>query len=312
MINKIKIDSKYNNCRIDKVIKILFPEFGLRACRRMICSKHILLNQMQITPGKRVKTGDIIDIDMEDSCDNQLTELPYLLGENEFFYFVYKPRNLHSVTLSGQYNKSLENFLVSLCHGDINNEIAMLQRLDYGTSGLITIAKNRSALKMFRQAEKENNCRKFYIALLDGKLETPITVQQALGVQNKKKTIVLDMREEDSGRWTKFFPLLNFDKKQTIEILTTTNKKLDLKDGQELTLAGCEIMRGARHQIRAHAASLGHPLLGDGLYGKNGDAFFLHHGAIITPYFRIFVQPTWHLASNFGMIISDWLENQIK
>ena len=66
----------------------------------------------------------------------------------------------------------------------------------------------------------------------------------------------------------------------------------------EATLAGCLILKGARHQIRAHAASLGHPLLGDARYGAEGrpaaeERFFLHHGRIELPGFAASCLPDW-------------------
>lgn len=311
-MKKISIDKKFDNLRIDKVTKLILPQFGLRACRRIICEKKLLLNNKHVRPGTHVHAGDQIDICIDVTEDNVLFDQPHIIYEDDDFYCIHKPSHLHSVTLKGKFNRSLETFIDSLCNISKDNELFMLQRLDYGTSGIITIAKSEYSLKQFRKAEKENKCRKFYLAILEGKLEFQNIVRSALDVCNRKKTLLLASTSENCGRWTKIFPLVNFGKDIAIKILSATNKKLDLQDGQELTLAGCEIMRGARHQIRAHAASIGHPLFGDGLYGQSGDDFFLHHGAIITPYFKLVSPPTWHLPSDIGAIISGWLKNQIK
>ena len=67
-----------------------------------------------------------------------------------------------------------------------------------------------------------------------------------------------------------------------------------------VTLAGCTILKGARHQIRAHCSALGHPLLGDRRYGaqlhpdeKDDEAFFLHHGRLIMPALDALALPVW-------------------
>lgn len=83
-----------------------------------------------------------------------------------------------------------------------------------------------------------------------------------------------------------------------------------------LTLAGCRIRRGARHQIRAHAAELGYALFGDSLYGpedeKNifgpDEAFFLHHGAMTLPGAFCALLPTWALPESLRRQAQAWLD----
>ena len=84
-----------------------------------------------------------------------------------------------------------------------------------------------------------------------------------------------------------------------------------------LTLAGCTIHRGARHQIRAHAAALGHALWLDGLYAsslpqssEDGQGyFFLHHGALHLPEARWLLPPDWLPEGKIAAAGRKWLEN---
>lgn len=250
---------------------------------------------------------------------------PRLLERQGEFFFFFKPVGLHTAALTGGGGPNLESMLPQLlaaqarahdtaAHGAAANDAAangegvsgqdaalpqLLQRLDYGTSGIVCAALSPSAVKAFRLAEAAGRCEKRYIALLAGRLEEDFTVTFALRTDKRSKSRVLES-DADRSRWTEFTPLHYFEGADLPELAITEDSQF-YRVG--LTLAGCRIRRGARHQIRAHAAAVGHPLWNDPLYG-DGDpeaaphlqshpTFYLHHGCLLLPGASCATPPPW-------------------
>ena len=122
------------------------------------------------------------------------------------------------------------------------------------------VALTPDAAQEYQSLEQAGNIRKFYLAEVRGRLDGVVTVKSRLDVDDRPTTRVLDEEESDVHRWT------------DVEVLSHDH-------GRDTTLVRCLIVRGARHQIRAHLAGLGHPIVGDPLYGdgKDGETLMLRH-----------------------------------
>ena len=125
-------------------------------------------------------------------------------------------------------------------------------------------ALSTEAAANFISHEKGALCEKHYYALLQGRLKSPVLVKNALLCDNRKKTRVLAREGE---RHTRFLPLMH---------VQVSSFPCFGKGGNEImTIARCMIRSGQRHQIRAHAGWLGHPLAGDTLYGSDIQGYFM-------------------------------------
>ena len=209
-------------------------------------------------------------------------------------------------------------------------ELMLLQRLDFGTSGLLCAALTPAAAAAFRAAEAKGHCEKRYVALLTGVLTGPITARQSLGVSGRRKSRLRDA-QADKTRWTDFWPLHVWhpDAMDAEELRLLFGASPDPAvplsfPPQGLTLAACRIRRGARHQIRVHAAGLGHALWGDALYADGESAlpqdsggveastelhgFFLHHGGLRLPGAACVDYPPWPLPEALGRLVRAWFE----
>ena len=151
--------------------------------------------------------------------------------------------------------------------------------------------------------ERTGQAEKLYVALLCGALDGPRLVRLGLDTARRRKSRLLPL-QDDPSRWTEFWPLHCWQNRDAAAVLASLGRDASVEDTTgrtgaiSITLAACRIRRGARHQIRAHAASLGLPLWGDGLYGGHAaepEKFFLHHGLLRFPGASCAVLPTWSL-----------------
>ena len=308
--------------RLDFALSLLLPHMGLRGRKRCVENGLVLVNGRACSAAQRLRKGDVVTL--QDAAQEQADAVPQvetveqsaacapgmdinqceprLLAMQGELCFFFKPAGLHTAALMGGTAPSLEGMLPQLLASTADSTAGsypqLLQRLDHGTSGLVCGAFSTEAADDFRRLEVAGHCEKRYVALLAGRLEENFTVRRALRTDKRNKSRVLE-RDTGRSRWTEFFPLFYFDGAEL-------NLPAFDEDSQfhrvGLTLAGCRIRRGARHQIRAHAASFGHPLWNDPLYGfaridEDADAsssvFFLHHGCLTLPGATCIVPPPW-------------------
>lgn len=276
----LKIDGSLAGRRLDAALAELVPDMGVRARRRLIERGGVLCNGRRAhAPGQTVRQGDMLEL-VDSSAPETFSSFPWgyplqrprVLADNTPYVFLFKPAGLHTVALRGSSAPSLEALLLEELPG---TSLRLLQRLDFETSGLVCAAASREDEEAFRRAERQNETCKDYLALLLGRLEKPVTARAAI-VMDGGATVRVRDEEGEAGRHTCFAPLIHWQAQEAVVVA----QALGMPDPKgELTLAACRIGRGARHQIRAHAAWLGLPLWGDARYGGgSAPCFFLHHG----------------------------------
>lgn len=200
---------------------------------------------------------------------------------------VFKPGGLHSAALTGGQAPNAENLLPGL---------KLLNRLDGPTSGILMLAGTPAGERQWHEAEDAGKTRKTYIALCIGHLEAHTVVRAALDTARRSVTRVLDHDTADRLRHTEVMPLVHMGTDALAPVIASDGDE-GLQEG--ITLVCCRIRKGARHQIRAHMAHIGHPLLGDALYGApesplRGECpLFLHHARIALPGFSAVCAPPW-------------------
>lgn len=288
--------------RLDKALGELVPGLGTRGAKRLVINGHVTVNGKPSRPIKRLEEGDIIAL--EGPKFTYPTQVKLLKTDSNFL-FLFKPRNMHCASIPGSAAYGLEDFLPQiLCDNKISGNARLLQRLDYGTSGIVLAATNDPGENEFLKSQEEGKCLKLYLALLSGLLHEQKIVKNVLATDKRKKSKILS-EEVDSIRQTIITPIQIWDKPTDLpEELSTFFAGQQVHEVAEngLTLAACEIKKGARHQIRAHAAHIGHPLVGDTLYnpGFSGETnFFLH-------------QTRLSFNAHFCLCLPEWLPLNIK
>jgi 23S rRNA pseudouridine955/2504/2580 synthase len=127
---------------------------------------------------------------------------------------------------------------------------ALVNRLDFNTSGLILVGKNLSATRALNEAASKGQIRKFYRCLAYGYFDKPADELHAYLLKDEPSALVR---------------ISDHPMPKAQEIITRYQV---LREGHGLSLLEIELMTGKTHQIRAHLAAVDHPILGDPLYGK--------------------------------------------
>ncbi len=141
----------------------------------------------------------------------------------------------------GEYNPSLENsFAPALCN-----------RIDRNTGGMVISAKNATALRCMNERIKNNKISKFYLCAVNGALPKKTDTLCDFLIKDSKNNKVKVLKNQSRGA----------------KEIITKYKSIFYNPKSNLSLAEIELITGRTHQIRAHMASIGNPLLGDGKYG---------------------------------------------
>jgi len=180
--------------------------------------------------------------------------------EDEWFIALEKPANYHSADLPSKKGLSIASLLTEK-YPSISKvapkevDAGLLQRLDFETSGLLIAAKSKKAWEALHLSIKENKLEKTYLALIEGKAKTNQIVSAGIGSPNRRGKKV---RAFDSSK--KLPP-----RTLPAESIFTS---LHYFPKEKVSLVEVKAITGRRHQIRAHAAYAGMPLIGDSLYGS--------------------------------------------
>ena len=141
-----------------------------------------------------------------------------------------------------------EHNLVNMLNEVYGTQYYPVHRLDRNTSGLVLLAKDRDSERLLSDAIKARSIRKFYRALVYGHFDEKEFTDTAYLTKNDKKSTVRVSDEKSDG---------------ALQIITKFRVTAEFDDYSEVEV---ELVTGRTHQIRAHAAYLGHPILGDGKY----------------------------------------------
>lgn len=254
--------------RLDKFISKAVPSLPSNLIQKLIRLKKIKVNKKRATANMRICEGDVVSIYTNDEFfettrgnstrEKLSSSFPNILYEDENIILADKPAGIsvHDDENGGETLISqILSYLASKGEWDPDKENsfipALCNRIDRNTGGIVIAAKNAEALRIMNEKIKSREMTKLYLCIVLGEPKPTSGTLHGYIFKDAKQNRV----------YIKDVP--------TPGSKTAVTKYRTLKSNGALSLLECELITGRTHQIRAHMASIGHPLLGDGKYGKN-------------------------------------------
>ncbi len=249
---KYNIEQKDIGKSINDILKNNF-DISIRLLTKLIKQGKIKVNDSECDTRNTVKLGDRIEIDLdfdEESQNIVPTKMSLdIIYEDEWLLVVNKPAGVPIHPSMLHYTDSLSNgvkYYFNLI--SLNKKIRPVNRLDLGTSGIVIFAKSEYIQESFIKQMEKGIFEKEYFCLVEGILD------------EKKGTISLPIARKPGSIIERCIDTVNGKRAIThYEVV---------KEFDTYSLVKCKLETGRTHQIRVHFASIGHPLIGDTLYGK--------------------------------------------
>lgn len=281
--------------RFGRYLHKLLPNAGSGFIHKMLRKKNIVLNSAKADGSEKLKAGDTVQVYFSDETlekfmgtrqKNYIEPLRKaskpidnlsIIYENEHILIADKPAGLLSQKAKED-DFSLNDWLIQylLEDGGITEESlktfrpSVCNRLDRNTSGIVLCAKSVRGAQMLGDSLKERSIRKFYRLYVKGSITEEKTIEGYLIKNEKDNKVQISYVSESMmnsvDEHIKTDETNKADKKGVKESYIKT-KYTPIKQYGDKTLLEVELITGKSHQIRAHLANVGHPILGDYKYG---------------------------------------------
>lgn len=229
-------------------------------CKLKTLENGIMLNGQRVTVRAVLKAGDKVEIAVEDCEEDEnpyvvpMGEMPPIVYEDEAVIAVNKPSGMPTHTSFGHYGDSLSNAVcLYLKNKGLPFVFRAINRLDCDTSGIVLIAKNRYYASILAASLEKGEFEKTYLAVASGKTTDFGKVEGYIAREGEsiiKRCFSSTQTEGSDYSLTEYRTLDSNGAASLIEVKPIT---------------------GRTHQIRVHMAAIGHPLIGDTMYGEQSE-----------------------------------------
>ena len=241
--------------RIDKYLSSVNEQLSRSYIQKLLKSGLVLVDGKPVKASYQVDEGDVISLDIPEAVEPEIEPENMdldILYEDQDVILVNKPKGMVVHPAAGHYSHTLVNGLMYHCKDQLSGingvmRPGIVHRIDMDTTGVIIACKNDMAHNSIAAQLKEHSITRRYQAIVHGVLKDDAgTIEGPIGrhpTDRKKMSI-------------------NYNNGKS----AVTHYKV-LKRFRQYTHVECRLETGRTHQIRVHMASIGHPLLGDLVYG---------------------------------------------
>ena len=303
---EFKIEEALVGERIDKFLSDSLPDVSRSYIQKLIKDGQVTVNQKIVKSNYKLNTGDLLSMEEPElqEPDIEAEDIPLdILYEDSDLLVINKPKGMVVHPSAGHYSGTLVNALMHYCKEDLSGINGVLRpgivhRIDMDTTGSLLVCKNDFTHNHIAEQLKVHSITRVYHAIVHGVIkEDDGTINAPIGrhpIDRKKMSI-----NHKNGKEA------------------VTHYKV-LKRFKNFTYIECRLETGRTHQIRVHMSSIGHPLLGDSVYGPakspyklQGQTLHAKTIGIIHPRTEEYVEVNAPLPEYFSDLLKK-LENSIQ
>lgn len=293
------VEKENDNNRIDKFINDRMADVSRSYIQKLIKDNRVTVDLKPVKANYRVKEGERVEVGLPEpvSLDIEPQNIPLdIVYEDEDVLLINKPKDMVVHPSAGHMDGTLVNALLYHCKDSLSSingvmRPGIVHRIDKDTTGLLIICKNDKAHNCIAEQLKIHSITRRYQAIVwnnltadEGVVDAPIGRHP---VDRKKMAI-------------------NYKNGKT----AVTHYKVLERFGK-YTYIECELETGRTHQIRVHMTSIGHPLIGDSVYGPDRQPFKTQGQVLHAKVFG-FIHPTTGQYMEFEVPLPEYFENILE
>lgn len=254
-MKEFSIDRNTEGQRIDRYLSDELEDRSRSYIQKIMKEGYVKVNQKPVKSNYRLSFGDSVEVTLPEAKEPDIVpeNIPLdILYEDQDIIMINKPKQMVVHPAPGHYSGTLVNALMYHCGDELSGingcmRPGIVHRIDMDTTGSLVVCKNDKAHQSLSEQLKVHSIRRIYVAIVHGNIkEDSGTVNAPIGRHptDRKKMSTHCKNGRDA----------------------VTHYKVLERFG-DYTYIQCELETGRTHQIRVHMASIGHPLVGDEVYG---------------------------------------------
>lgn len=251
----ININNKNDEKKLNNVLQKEFPALSLNTIYKALRKKDIRVNNVRINENITLHTGDIVKVFIADEFlfTDKSDNVSKVSRKSTDIPVIYEDSNILIVDKPSEIEVTGDNSLTTVLSAKYGFTIYPCHRLDRNTTGITLFAKNKQSEQILFDKFKNHEIEKHYIC-------------RVYGVPPKKHAILNDYLFKDNK---KSMVYISNTHKKGYQNISTEYFVLSSDKSNNTSILEVILHTGRTHQIRAHLAYIGYPIIGDGKYGRN-------------------------------------------
>lgn len=297
--NSIIVTEESDGTRLDKYLSEVNLDFSRTYIQKLVKENNILVNGKPVKVSYKIVAGDEVFINIPENITPDILpqDIPInIVYEDKDIIIVNKEKGMVVHPAPGHYSDTLVNALMFHCKNDLSGINGVLRpgivhRIDMNTTGLLVVCKNDYSHNFISEQLKEHSITRKYEAIVCGNLKNEQgEINKKIGRNpNDRKKMSVNV---ESGREA------------------VTNYRV-INHYSSFTHIECTLRTGRTHQIRVHMASIGHPVLGDEVYGPAKQPFKLE-GQTLHAKTLGFIHPSTKEYVEFNSELPEYFKNLLN